>query len=291
MIRRLLCTNPEERITVPEIKNHFFFRQGQAILNEMNHNIMYNPEQIYNHALSKMAKLGFKKEFIQKYLRNGEYNNVTATFHIIYNQIKIDRSTREPDFHNIITNTVQNTVLETLPNKVQSTVQNTLIFNEISTSKINISDRKSKLSQEENINNSYDTGNYANEICTTEILGGFDKSNENFFKEEKKKVRVKKTKTLSQKVKQVSIDIIKSKTPSYNKVFSNFQKSNNHNHTENIVTDDNHHENSKYIKTETNFIPKKCFTPTLSMNEKQNSLKNINRKTPITLSYNIFAIK
>ncbi len=136
--------------------------------------------------------MGFKKEFIQKYLRNGEYNNVTATFHIIYNQIKNDRLTREPDFHKIMT--VQNTVLETLPNKVQSTVQNTFIFNEISTSKINISDRKSKLSQDENINNSYDTGNYANEICTTEILGGFEKTNENFFKEEKKKGKGQKDK-------------------------------------------------------------------------------------------------
>ena len=142
--------------------------------------------------------------------------------------------------------------------------------------------------EDEVFNNSYESDKYANEICKTEMIVS-DKNNDdeaNFFKEEKTHPNKKNSQKL--KVKKVSIDINKSQNSSYKNIPFKYHKNNNIT-TVNNYTEENQQETTNYIKTDININSNYRFTPNLSNQKKQISLKIISYKKPITLTYNLYA--
>ena len=134
---------------------------------------------------------------------------------------------------------------------------------------------------------------YANEVCTTELIC-IDKNNEdeiNFFRDDKHaqansaKKPNKNTKN-TVKIKKVSIDINKNVNNSYKNILNKFHKK-KQNMTETNMTNENQPDNG-YLKTENNLPSSKVYSPNIPNPKKQNSLKYISRKTPITLTYQLY---
>lgn len=88
MINRLLTTNPEKRITLEEIKEHSFYKIGYKYLKKREINIDNN--MLTKQTLDKMIGMNFSKSSIFKNLNENHHNNVTATFHLIFNNLKYE---------------------------------------------------------------------------------------------------------------------------------------------------------------------------------------------------------
>lgn len=88
MINRLLTTNPDKRITLEEIKDHSFYKIGYKYLKKREVNIDNN--MLTKYTLEKMIGMNFSKSSIFKNLNENHHNNVTATFHLIFNSLKYE---------------------------------------------------------------------------------------------------------------------------------------------------------------------------------------------------------
>lgn len=88
MIKRLLTTNPEKRITLDEIKEHSFYKIGYKYLKKKE--INFDNNMLTKHTLEKMVNLNFSKSTIFRNLNENHHNNITATFHLIFNNLKYE---------------------------------------------------------------------------------------------------------------------------------------------------------------------------------------------------------
>jgi hypothetical protein len=88
MINRLLTTNPEKRITLEEIKEHSFYKIGYKYLKKRELN--FDNNMLTKLTLEKMIGMNFSKSNIFKNLNENHHNNVTSTFHLIFNSMKYE---------------------------------------------------------------------------------------------------------------------------------------------------------------------------------------------------------
>lgn len=139
--------------------------------------------------------------------------------------------------------------------------------------------------------------NYGSQICGTEIIS-FGKSNDEdnlFFNENKKKnTKSKQTKKQSPqktKIKQVSIDINKKTVINsyYKDILNRFQKKKQNISSDyNVTQENNYTETNGYVRTEYNDYRHNLNSPK-PISTKQNSLKSISGKSPITISYQMYS--
>ena len=116
LIKRLLCRDPEKRITLPEILQHNFYKNGKFELEEMKIESQFDAETVSNLAVSKMIKLGFQKELIFQNLKKNEFNNLSAAYFLLQSQFKAEKSSNR--------NELPSSVLNSLPNSVSNKFQN-----------------------------------------------------------------------------------------------------------------------------------------------------------------------
>ena len=96
MIKKILEVNPQNRITVEEIKNHEFYILGQDILKKRE--FVVDKYKITSLVIDKMIKMGFNKQDILDNLAENNHTNTTTTFHLLYNKQKKEMYYQNADF-------------------------------------------------------------------------------------------------------------------------------------------------------------------------------------------------
>lgn len=82
LIRLILDTNPETRYTIPEIRNHIWFKQ---VFTESSLGILigYNQIPINQEILSKLSNYDFDLEHSQKCIEANKHNHITTTYYLL----------------------------------------------------------------------------------------------------------------------------------------------------------------------------------------------------------------
>jgi serine/threonine protein kinase len=115
LIKRILTVNPNKRIKIDEIKQHPFMKLGeinsQILRSESTQSIDHGSKnKIAEIVLQKMAELGFDKTDIIFNLDNNKHNNITTTYDLLANKLRLGEMLEndEKDSIPIPTNSKQN---------------------------------------------------------------------------------------------------------------------------------------------------------------------------------------
>ena len=102
MIKKILNVNPKKRITLEEIKNHSFYKNGEKLLNSDDKNSEFINSKIEEKTMNNMFALGFKKEEIELNLKFHKHNEITTTYDLLFQKFyKIEKKIKSQfEFNN-----------------------------------------------------------------------------------------------------------------------------------------------------------------------------------------------
>jgi len=94
LIKKLLTVNPAKRIRIEEIKNHTFFKQGEAqIMKEM----PFENEKPSELILEKVSDiLGNTREEILYNIEHNRHNNTTTSYELLLKRYKLNMGENVP---------------------------------------------------------------------------------------------------------------------------------------------------------------------------------------------------
>lgn len=109
-IARILNTNPDERYTITQIRNHPWFKLGKSLAGDVEREPGLYPtiqKMPMHESLLQLIidDFGFEKEYSIKCLEANRHNHITATYHLINKKNKRTKSMKEAT---ISTNTLEN---------------------------------------------------------------------------------------------------------------------------------------------------------------------------------------
>lgn len=81
LIRLMLTTDPDKRITIPEIREHPWYKQVPDVARHCYENT--EETEIDQDVLRQLEEFGFPRDFAVESIRNHKHNNVTTTYRLL----------------------------------------------------------------------------------------------------------------------------------------------------------------------------------------------------------------
>lgn len=89
MLRRVMETNPDKRLTIAQIKKHrWYLKTHQPVCQALGLIIGKNEIPVEPSMLKYLDKFGFKADFARACLNNNKHNQVTTTYYLLHKKFE-----------------------------------------------------------------------------------------------------------------------------------------------------------------------------------------------------------